>query len=86
MLVLDWYAYGQPTARDTAVRRTDERSMKLLHKVALVAAAVTLILSVMSLVRGEFHDAALGVFVAACALFTNFDMWPIKPLWGRIKS
>jgi hypothetical protein len=60
--------------------------MKLRQKVALVGAVAVLIVSGVSLIRGEFHDAALGVFVAACALFTNFDMWPIKPLWGRIKG
>jgi len=59
--------------------------MKLLQKVALVAAAVTLILSVMSLIQGEFHDAAVGVFVSACALVTS-GMWPTKLLWGRRKD
>lgn len=60
--------------------------MKLLQKVALVAAAATLILSGMALIRGEFHDAALGVFVAACALFTSGLLWPTKPLWRRRKD
>jgi hypothetical protein len=59
--------------------------MKLLQKVALVAAAATLILSGMALIQGEFHDAALGVFVAACALFTS-GMWQTKPLWRRRKD
>jgi hypothetical protein len=53
--------------------------MKLLQKVALVAAAVTLILSVLSLIRGEFHDAAVGVFLSASALFASGVLWPAKP-------
>jgi hypothetical protein len=60
--------------------------MKLRQKVALVGAIAVLIVSGVSLIRGELHDAALGVFVASCALFTNFDMWPIKPLWRRRKG
>jgi hypothetical protein len=51
--------------------------MRLLQKVALIAAVVTLILSGMALNQGEFHDAALGVFVAACAWFTS-GLWPTK--------
>lgn len=64
----------------------NERSMKLLQKVALVAAATTLILSGMALMRGAFHDAAVGVFVAACALFTSGMWWPTKPPWRRRKG
>jgi hypothetical protein len=60
--------------------------MNLRQKVALVFVAAALILSGLALVRGELHDAALGVFVSACALFTNFDMWPTKALWRRKKT
>lgn len=60
--------------------------MKLLQKVALVGAAATLILSGMALIRGEFHDAAVGVFLAACVLITNFRLWPTKPLWRAGKA
>jgi hypothetical protein len=57
--------------------------MKLLQKVALVAAAIVLILSVIALIRGEFRDAAIGVFVSACALVTSGILGPTKPLWKR---
>lgn len=53
----------------------------LLQKIALVLAAVALTMSGLALIRGEFHDAALGVFVSAVALMTNFRNWPAKPLW-----
>lgn len=55
--------------------------MNFLHKVALVAAAVTLVLSGMALIQGELGEAALGVFVAVCAFLTS-GVWPTKPLWG----
>jgi hypothetical protein len=60
--------------------------MKLRQKVALVFVTVALILSGLALIRGEFHDAALGVFVSVCALFTNFNLWPTKALWRRKKT
>lgn len=46
--------------------------MKLLQKVALVLVAACLIFSGLALIQGEFGSAALGVFVSACALITNF--------------
>ena len=46
--------------------------MKLLQIVALVLSAVCLILACLALVQGRFESAALGVFVSACALITNF--------------
>lgn len=46
--------------------------MKLLQIIALVLSAACLIFSGFALVQGEFGSAALGVFVAACALVTNF--------------
>jgi hypothetical protein len=55
--------------------------MKLLQKIALVVAVAALVMSGLALIRGEFHDAALGVFVSAVALITNFRNWPTKPLW-----
>ena len=58
--------------------------MTLLQKVALVAAAATLVLSVMALIQGEVHDAAVGAFVAACALVTS-GLRPAKALWRRKK-
>lgn len=58
---------------------------KLRQEVALVGAVAVLIVSGISLIRGEFHDAALGVFVAACALLTS-GMLPTKPLWMRRKD
>jgi hypothetical protein len=53
--------------------------MKLLQKVAVVAAVVVLILSVIALIQGEVHDTAVGVFVSACALLTSGLLWPAKP-------
>jgi hypothetical protein len=50
--------------------------MKLLQKVALAAAAVTLILSTSALLLGATNDAAVGLFVAACAWVTS-GMWPM---------
>lgn len=58
----------------------------MLQKAALVAGAATLILSGVAMVQGEFHDAAVGAFVAACALFTSGVFWPTKPLWRRKKG
>jgi hypothetical protein len=46
--------------------------MKLLQIIALVLSAACLIFSGFALVQGEFGSAALGVFVSACALITNF--------------
>jgi hypothetical protein len=43
-------------------------------------------MSGIALIRGESHDAVLGVFVSAVALITNFGLWPTKPLRGRGKS
>ncbi len=60
--------------------------MKLRQKIVLVLVAACLILSGMALIQGEIHDAALGVFVSACALLTNGMLWPIKPLWRRRKG
>lgn len=53
--------------------------MKLLQKVAAVAAVIVLILSVMSLIQGEFHDAVVGLFVSACAFLTSGMLWPARP-------
>lgn len=53
--------------------------MKLLKKVAGIAAVIVLILTAISLVRGEFHDAAVGALVSACALLTSGILWPVKP-------
>jgi hypothetical protein len=52
--------------------------MKLLQKVAMVAAVIVLILSVVSLIRGELHDAAVGALVSACGLVTSGMLWPVK--------
>jgi hypothetical protein len=60
--------------------------MNLLQKVALVVVAAALTMSGLALIQGEIYDAAVGVFVSACALLTNFRMWPPKPLWGRRKN
>ncbi len=60
--------------------------MKLLQMIALVLAAVTLAMSGLAFIWGEFHDATLGVFVAAVALITNFRHWPTKPLWRHRKG
>jgi hypothetical protein len=46
--------------------------MKLLQIIALVLSAACLIFSGLALIQGEFGSAALGVFVSACALITNF--------------
>ena len=46
--------------------------MKLRQTVALVLVAACLIFSGLALIQGEFGSAALGVFVSACALITNF--------------
>jgi len=51
-----------------------------VRNVAVVLVAACLILSGIALIQGEFLSAALGVFVSACALVTNFRMWPTKPL------
>jgi hypothetical protein len=53
--------------------------MNLLQKIAMVAAAIVLILSVMSLIRGELHDAAIGALVSACGFVTSGMLWPAKP-------
>jgi hypothetical protein len=60
--------------------------MTLLQKIALLLAVVALIMSALALIQGEFRDAALGVFVSAVALATNFRNWPTKPLWRHRKS
>ena len=46
--------------------------MKLLQIVALMLSAACLVFSAVALVQGRFDTAALGVFVSACALITNF--------------
>jgi uncharacterized membrane protein YgaE (UPF0421/DUF939 family) len=60
--------------------------MNLLQKATLVVVAAALTMSGLALIQGEFSDAAVGVFVSACALFTNFRMWPPKPQWRRRKD
>ena len=60
--------------------------MTLRQKIALVAAAIVLILSAIALIQGEVHSAALGVFVAACALFSNGMLGSTKLLWRRGKG
>ena len=46
--------------------------MKWLQKVALVFVVACLVFSGMALIQGEIGSAALGVFISACALITNF--------------
>ena len=60
--------------------------MKLRQRVTLVLVAACLVFSVLALIRGDFQSAALGVFVSACALITNFRIWPTQPLRRRIKG
>jgi uncharacterized membrane protein len=57
--------------------------MKLRQIIVLVLVAACLIFSGLGLVRGDFQSAALGVFVSAVALITNFRIWPTKPLGRR---
>lgn len=54
----------------------DVSAVKLLRKVAVVAAAVVLILAVLALIQGEVHDAVVGFFVSACALLTSGVLRP----------
>lgn len=60
--------------------------MKLRQKVTLVLVAACLIFSCSALIQGRFDSAALGVFVSACALITNFRIWPAMPLWRSRKD
>jgi hypothetical protein len=60
--------------------------MTLFQKVVVVLVAGALVMSGIALIRGDIHSAALGVFVSAVALITNFGLWPTKPLWRRRKS
>jgi hypothetical protein len=60
--------------------------MKLRQKVVLALVTVCLILSGLALIQGNFHAAALGVFVSFCALLTNGILLRNKPLWRRRKG
>jgi hypothetical protein len=60
--------------------------MKLRQKVVLVLVTACLILGGLALIQGEFHAAALGVFVSFCALLTNGMLSRNKPLWRRRKG
>ena len=53
--------------------------MKLLKKLAVVAAAIVLVLAILALIQGDFRDAVIGFFVSACALLTSGVMSPDKP-------
>jgi len=56
--------------------------MKLLQIIALVLSAACLIFSGSALIQGELGSAALGVFVAACALITNFGNGLLDRFWS----
>jgi hypothetical protein len=60
--------------------------MKLYQKVVLVLVAACLVFSGVALVQGRFDSAATGVFVSACALITNFRIWPTKLFWLHRKG
>jgi hypothetical protein len=46
--------------------------MKLRQIAVLVLVAACLIFACLALAQGRFESAAVGVFVSACALITNF--------------
>jgi hypothetical protein len=57
--------------------------MNWRQKIALLLGGVVLVVSGAALMNGEFGAAALGVFLSASALVSNFRIWPSKSRWKR---